>query len=97
MAIAGENSIMPTIVRTSSNPYKWEIGKAKLSDVANVEKMMPRDFISEDGFGITEACREYLVPLIQGEEYPPFHNGMPKYVTLKNVAAPKKLDPFELA
>jgi len=92
MAIAGDNAIMPTIVRASANPYAWEVGKAPLSEVANVEKYMPREFISEDGFGITPACREYLVPLIQGEEYPPFEQGMPKYVTLKNIAVPKKLN-----
>lgn len=96
MAVAGENSIMPTVVRTSNNPYSWEIGKAPLSEVANVEKMMPREFISEDGFGITDACREYLIPLIQGESYPPYENGMPKYVTLKNNAVAKKLDAFEI-
>jgi 6-phosphofructokinase len=90
-AIAGENAIMPTIVRTANNPYAWEVGKAPLSEVANVEKMMPAEFISEDGFGITDVCREYLVPLIQGEAYPPYSNGMPEYVTLKNVAVPKKL------
>ena len=83
MAIAGENSIMPTIVRTSNNPYKWEIGKAALADVANVEKMMPMDFISEDGFFITDKCRDYLLPLIEGENYPPYKNGLPDYVTLK--------------
>ncbi|PLX35438.1 MAG: 6-phosphofructokinase [Hyphomicrobiales bacterium] len=96
MALAGDNSIMPAIVRTSNNPYAWEVGKAPLSEVANVEKMMPAEFISENGFGITEACREYLVPLIQGEDYPPYENGMPKYVTLKNEGVPRKLDPFEL-
>lgn len=90
-AIAGENAIMPTIVRTANNPYAWEVGKAPLSEVANVEKMMPEEFISEDGFGITDVCREYLVPLIQGEAYPPYCDGMPEYVTLKNVAVPKKL------
>ncbi|MCB1902608.1 MAG: 6-phosphofructokinase, partial [Gammaproteobacteria bacterium] len=86
-ALAGENSIMPTVVRKSSDPYMWEIGKAPLSEVANVEKMMPANFISEDGFGITQACKEYLYPLIQGEEYPPYKkNGLPDYVTLQNVA-----------
>jgi hypothetical protein len=87
---------MPSIVRTSSNPYTWEIGKVDLAQVANVEKLVPRDFISDDGFVITAACREYLVPLIQGEDYPPYHNGMPNYVTLKNEMIPKRLDPFEL-
>jgi 6-phosphofructokinase len=96
-AISGENSIMPTIVRTSDNPYAWEIGKAPLSEVANVEKFMPNEFISEDGLGITQACRDYLVPLIQGEDYPPFDQGMPKYVTLMNEPVAKKLNiAFEL-
>jgi len=67
-----------------------------LSEVANVEKMMPAEFISEDGFGITEACREYLAPLIQGEDYPPYSGGLPQYVTLKNEAVEKKLPKFEL-
>ncbi|MCB1880366.1 MAG: 6-phosphofructokinase [Chromatiaceae bacterium] len=96
-ALAGENSIMPTVVRKSSDPYMWEIGKAPLSEVANVEKMMPANFISEDGFGITQACKEYLYPLIQGEEYPPYKkNGLPDYVTLQNVAVAKKLPGFSL-
>ena len=96
LAIAGHNSVMPTVVRKSSKPYVWEIGYAPLSQVANVEKFMPRDFISEDGFGITDACREYLYPLIQGEDYPPYENGLPKYVTLKNRSVAKKLATFEL-
>jgi 6-phosphofructokinase 1 len=90
-AIAGKSAVMPTVVRTSDNPYSWEIGIANLADVANVEKMMPDNFISADGFGITEACRRYLQPLIAGEDYPPYKNGLPQYVTLKNVAVPKKL------
>ncbi len=96
-AIKGENAIMPTIVRKSNKPYKWAVGKADLAKVANVEKMMPENFITSDGFGITKACREYLVPLIKGEDYPPYKDGMPKYVTLKKVAVEKKLkDDFEL-
>ncbi len=91
-AVEGENAIMPAVIRTSNDPYAWEVGKAPLSEVANVEKMMPKEFITEDGFGITDACRQYLVPLIQGEEYPPYRNGMPNYVTLNNVAVPKKLN-----
>ena len=91
LAVAGHNSIMPTVVRKSSSPYVWEIGHAPLSQVANVEKFMPKDFISDDGFGITDKCREYLYPLIQGEDYPPFENGLPKYVTLKLAGVPKKL------
>ena len=92
MALAGENAVMPTIDRKSDQPYVWEIGKAKLEDVANVEKMMPTDFITEDGFGITEACRRYLTPLIAGEDYPPYENGLPKYVTLKNNPVEKILN-----
>ncbi|MDM8560493.1 6-phosphofructokinase [Candidatus Parabeggiatoa sp. HSG14] len=91
LAIEGKNAVMPTVERISNNPYQWKIGLANLADVANVEKKMPLDFISEDGFGITEACREYLQPLILGEDYPPYENGLPQYVVLKNVAVPKKL------
>ncbi len=97
MAIAGENAIMPTIERLSDNPYRWQIGKAKLADVANVEKKMPLDFISNDGFGITDKCRQYLYPLIQGEAYPDYdERGMPRYVTLKNSPLAKKLPEFTL-
>lgn len=95
-AIAGHNSVMPTIERLSSSPYRWQVGMAQLSNVANVEKMMPADYISEDGFGISEACREYLLPLIEGEDYPPYKNGLPDYVRLKNAAVPKKLGAFEI-
>lgn len=91
LALKGHNAVMPVIVRKSDKPYKWTIGHAKLSDVANVEKKVPRNYITKDGFGITEACRKYLQPLIQGEDYPPYKNGVPVYVTLKNVAVPKKL------
>ena len=89
MAIAGENAVMPTIIRKSDSPYVWEVGMAKLEDVANVEKMMPKEFITDDGFGITEACRRYLLPLIDGEDYPSYKNGMPEYVTLKNKSVAK--------
>jgi 6-phosphofructokinase 1 len=84
------NSVMPTIVRTSSKPYRWKIGVAKLSDVANVEKKMPRDYITADGFHITQKCRNYLQPLIAGEAFPPFEGGLPKYVRLKNAPVKKK-------
>ncbi|HQT26540.1 MAG TPA: 6-phosphofructokinase, partial [Burkholderiales bacterium] len=92
LALSGRNSVMPTIVRKSNDPYSWEIGVAELKDVANVEKKMPQNFISEDGLGITDACRQYLQPLIAGEDYPPYRNGLPDYVKLKNVAVPKKLE-----
>jgi 6-phosphofructokinase len=96
-ALEGKNSIMPTVVRTSNDPYAWEIGEAALSEVANVEKMMPKDFISADGYGITQKCKDYLYPLIQGEAYPPYKaNGLPDYVTLKLAAVPSKLADFAL-
>ena len=96
LALKGENSVMPTVDRISDLPYKWKIGVAQLSEVANVEKMMPRNFISKDGFGITEKCRSYLAPLIKGEDYPPFKDGLPQYVRLKNVAVTKKLAAFKV-
>lgn len=95
-ALKGHNSVMPTIDRVSNKPYKWKVGMAQLSKVANVEKMMPKNFITKDGFGITEKCREYLSPLIKGEDYPPYKDGLPQYVRLKNVAVPKKLGEFKL-
>ncbi|MBV8063249.1 MAG: 6-phosphofructokinase [Nevskia sp.] len=91
LAVAGRSGVMATIVRESAEPYHWSVGEAPLSEVANVEKKMPRDFISEDGFHITAACRAYLSPLIQGEDYPPYRNGLPQYVSLKNAPVPKKL------
>ena len=90
-ADAGKNAVMPTIVRKNTKSYRWTVGEAKLADVANVEKMMPRKYISRDGFGITEECREYLQPLIVGEAYPPYKNGLPQYVELKNELVKKKL------
>jgi len=96
-ALQGHNSIMPTVDRLSNNPYKWEIGQAPLSEVANVEKMMPMEFITDDGFGITQGCKDYLYPLIKGEAYPPYKdNGMPDYVTLKLQSVGQKLDKFEV-
>ncbi|MGC2165900.1 MAG: 6-phosphofructokinase [Gallionella sp.] len=96
LAIKGQNAVMPTIDRVSDNPYKWKIGVALLSKVANVEKFMPRNFITPDGFGITAKCRTYLSPLIKGEDYPPFKDGLPQYVRLKNVAVPQKLAKFSV-
>lgn len=90
-AVRGENAVMPTIIRKSSDPYRWEIGSAPLKDVANVEKDLPRSFITQEGFGITEEARSYLTPLIQGEDYPPYKNGLPVYVQLKNAPVEKKL------
>jgi 6-phosphofructokinase 1 len=87
---------MPTIRRLSDVPYRWEIGEAALQDVANVERKMPAAFISADGFHITEACRAYLQPLIEGEEPPPFRLGLPDYVRLKNISVPRKLGAFAI-
>jgi len=91
LAIKGKNAVMPTIVRKSNKPYKWTIGVAHLEDVANVEKKLPRDYITDDGYHITAKCRNYLAPLIQGEDYPPFKDGLPAYVRLKNSAVRKKV------
>jgi 6-phosphofructokinase 1 len=96
VALKGRNSVMPAIRRVSNRPYKWKIEFAELKDVANKEKFMPRDFISDDGFGITAKCRQYLTPLIQGEDYPPYRNGLPQYVRLKNVGVKKKLGEFKI-
>ncbi len=96
LALKGRNSVMPAIKRVSDKPYKWKIEVAELKNVANKEKFMPRDFISADGFGITEKCRRYLAPLILGEDYPPYRNGLPKYVRLKNVGVKKKLAGFKV-
>jgi 6-phosphofructokinase 1 len=95
-AVRGMNGVMPAIKRIKAKPYQWEIVPAPLSEVANQEKKMPRDFITADGFHITQKCRNYLQPLIEGEAYPPYENGLPRYVVLKNAAVKKKLPPFAL-
>ena len=91
LAIKGHNAVMPTIVRKSSRPYKWTIGHVPLSEVANREKKVPREYISPDGFAITEACRRYLEPLVAGESYPPYRNGLPDYVRIKGAPVRRKL------
>jgi len=91
-AVKGVNAVMPTIVRKSSKPYRWAIGQAPLSEVANQEKKVPRDYITADGFGITDACRRYLQPLIAGEAWPPYKDGLPSYVRIKGVSVKKKLN-----
>jgi 6-phosphofructokinase 1 len=90
-ALSGRNAVMPAIRRLSDAPYSWDIIAAPLVEVANQEKLLPPDFISSDGFGITEAARRYMAPLIMGEAYPPFRNGLPDYVKLRNVTVPKSL------
>ena len=93
-ALEGKNAVMPVIKRKKTKLYEWEIGEAPLSRVANVEKKMPKSFITKDGFGITGKAREYLAPLICGEDYPPYKNGLPQYVRLKNKLVRKKLPKF---
>ena len=83
-ALQGKTAVMPVIKRTSDKPYRWKIESAALSRIANKEKMLPKRYISKDGFGITEAARRYLLPLIKGENYPPYINGLPKVAKLKN-------------
>ena len=90
-AVAGRSGVMAAVVRTSSKPYRWRIEPVPLAQVANHEKKMPPGFITPDGFHITPACRAYLAPLIGGEDYPPYRNGLPDYVRLKNIPVPKKL------
>ncbi len=91
MAIKGRNAVMPAITRVADKPYRWKITEAPLTKVANVEKMLPRDFIGKDGYGITAKARAYLAPLMKGEDPPPYRDGLPQYVRLKNVAVAKKL------
>lgn len=95
-ALSGENAVMPIIKRTSSKPYSWEIDKVKLSRVANVEKKLPKKFISKDGFGVTEACKNHLRPLIQGEAYPPYKDGVIETASLRNKLVKKKLKTFKV-
>ncbi|MDQ5959812.1 MAG: ATP-dependent phosphofructokinase / diphosphate-dependent phosphofructokinase [Pseudomonadota bacterium] len=94
LAVAGRNAVMPGIVRLADAPYRWEIGVAELANVANVERKMPREFISADGFQITDKCRAYLAPLIAGEDAPPYRDGLPDYVRLKNRGVPRQLEEF---
>ena len=96
LALQGHTAVMPTIERIADSPYRYRIGVAPLAKVANIEKFMPRNFITKDGFGITAKCRRYLTPLIQGEDYPKYKNGLPVYVTLKNVTVARKLARFAL-
>tara|TARA_Y100001934_G_scaffold17826_1_gene21051 strand:+ start:311 stop:1564 length:1254 start_codon:yes stop_codon:yes gene_type:complete len=95
-ALEGKNAVMPIIVRKKTKRYAWTVGEVPLSKVANVEKMMPRSYITKDGYGITAACRRYLEPLIAGEDNPPYKNGLPQYVTLRNKLVRKRLPAFDV-
>jgi 6-phosphofructokinase 1 len=90
-ALAGMNAVMPAIKRVSSRPYRWRLEPVPLAQVANVEKKVPRHYISADGFGITAACRRYLEPLIGGEDFPPFRDGLPAYIRIKGVSVRRRL------
>lgn len=95
-AVKGRNAVMPVIVRTRDRPYRWKIEPAPLADIANHERTLPAGFIREDGYGITEAARRYLEPLVRGEAYPRYgRDGLPKYVRLQGTSVPPRLAPFE--
>ena len=91
-ALQGKTAVMPTIIRKNDQPYRWSIGEVKLSKVANIEKKMPRSYIDADGFNITKKGRNYLAPLIKGEDFPKFQNGMPVYAKLRRQLVAKKLN-----
>ncbi|HEY4561096.1 MAG TPA: 6-phosphofructokinase [Lysobacter sp.] len=94
-AVKGRNAVMPVIVRKSDRPYRWTVEPAPLADIANHERTMPDDFIREDGFGITEAARRYLQPLIRGEAPPRYaRDGLPRYVQPRLALVPTRLPPF---
>jgi 6-phosphofructokinase 1 len=95
LAAAGESGIMPVICRDSDEPYRWHIESADVNEVANREKKIPLDWISDDGYGINEKAHAYLLPLIQGEDYPPYENGLPLYARLKLAQLPRKLPAFQ--
>ena len=94
LAVAGKTAVMPVIKRLSDTPYKWQIGTAPLKNIANIEKSVPRKFISKDGFAVTSAGRKYLNPLIQGEAPTNFKYGMPEVALLKKSFVKKKLKKF---
>jgi 6-phosphofructokinase 1 len=90
-AIDGRNAVMSAIRRTSSRPYKWDVMAVPLEQVANVEKKVPRHYITPDGFGISAACRRYLAPLIAREDYPPYRDGLPDYARIRGAAVRRRL------
>ncbi|WP_347331571.1 6-phosphofructokinase [Marinimicrobium locisalis] len=94
LAVNGENAVMPVIVRESDNPYRWHIGRTPLAQVANIERTLPRHYISDNGFEITDSARRYLLPLIKGEAYPPYRDGLPEYRLLEKAIIPKKCPEF---
>ena len=95
LALDGYNAVMTTIVRLSDEPYSWKVGTAKLEDVANQENTLPKEYIDKSGYGISVACKNYIRPLIEGEDYPPYENGLPNYVKMKKTLVDKRLEKFD--
>lgn len=96
LALAGQHGVLAGIERRSDDPYRWSIRPVALDQVANLEKKMPPEFISPDGYGITEACRRYLQPLITGEAYPDYAaDGLPDYLRKDLYSLPRRLPEFE--
>ncbi len=97
MALAGDSGLAPVIRRLDDAPYRWQVVSAPLQALANVERHLPAEYISADGFGISDACRRYLEPLIVGEAPPPYRDGLPDYVRLSTVPLSRRLaDTFTL-
>ena len=96
LAENNHNAIMPVIIRKNTRPYKWTIDSVALSKIANIEKKLPKSYISSNSMYITKKCYDYLYPLIQGEASQPFKDGLPEHCNLKNILVKKKLKPFNL-
>jgi 6-phosphofructokinase len=92
LALQGQSGVMVTIERLSDTPYRWRVGTVPVAEVAGKERKLPREYITEDGYYVTDAARRYLQPLIEGEDYPPYINGIPAYAHLRRVLAPQKTD-----
>ena len=90
-AVDGKSGFMVKIVRTQANPYRWGTELHDLKEIANVEHLVPRDWISEDGFMPNEKFVEYACPLIEGESKIPMEGGLPKYAVLNKIKVEKKL------
>ena len=82
-SVEGLTGVMITLNRVSDNPYVCETGTYDIHAIANLEEMVPADFISEDGCQITDKFVNYIRPLVQGELYPIFKNGLPYHLVRK--------------
>ena len=94
-ALAGKDCVVPMITRISSSPYKWKINEVSLKVVANKEKFLPQSYISKDGYGISDTAREHILPLIQGEAYPIYQDGLPQMTRHRFPLLTKKLLPWK--